>query len=86
MEIMDQIAVLLRNHIAPEHLQIINESHKHAGHMEAGEGGDTHFRIKIAGGALAGQSRVAQHRMIYAALSELMNNPIHALAIEIEQS
>lgn len=86
MEISQQIEALLKQKLQIENLQVINESHLHAGHTEAGGGGDTHFRLKVGGGALARQSRVAQHRMIYAALGALINNPIHALAIEIEQS
>jgi BolA family transcriptional regulator, general stress-responsive regulator len=83
MEIMNRIEVLLREKLAIEHLQIIDESYQHAGHMEAGAAQHTHFRLKIASSDLGGISRVAQHRAIYSALAPLINNPIHALAIEI---
>ncbi len=64
-------------------LEIVNESALHAGHTEAGGGGNTHFRIRIGSGALSGLSKVAQHRSIYKAVAALMPTPIHALAIEV---
>lgn len=72
---------------APVHLAIENESHKHAHHREMQNGGpsvrpgETHFRVKIVAQAFSGKSRVERHRLIYATLAEVMNNPVHALAI-----
>jgi len=67
--------------LAPLRLELSDESARHAGHAGARPGGDTHWRLLIASAAFAGQPTLARHRMIYAALGELMNNPIHALAI-----
>ena len=65
---------------ALQSLQVINESHLHAGHAGAGEG--SHFRVQIVGDCMAGLSRVARHRLVYDALRLVIPQGIHALAIE----
>lgn len=67
--------------LAPARLDLVDESAQHAGHAGAAPGGDTHWRLTIVSAAFAGKPTVARHRMVYAALGELMQNPIHALAI-----
>ena len=70
--------------LAPTHLQVIDESADHAGHMGAdGTGSGTHFRVRIASPAFAGKRRVAQHRLVYDALQDFLARGLHALAIEI---
>ena len=59
----------------------MDESAKHAGHAGAAPGGNTHWKLTIVSAAFAGKPTVARHRMVYQALGELMQNPIHALAI-----
>ena len=81
--IKDVIEARLKEALRPEYCEIIDESALHAGHAGAKPGGETHFRVKIASPALAGLSRVAAHQRIYTLVGELMNNPVHALAIEI---
>ena len=72
---------VLRAALAPlQHLEVINESHLHAGHAGAGEG--SHFRVKIVAAQLAGMSRVARHRLVYDALRDVIPQGVHALAIE----
>ncbi len=65
----------------PVQLDIIDESHKHAGHAGAREGGG-HYVLNIASARFAGCNTVARHRMIYSALGELMKREIHALTIQ----
>lgn len=65
----------------PLELQVDDESHLHAGHAGAA-GGASHFRIRIVAEAFRGKLPVARHRMIYAALGDLMKSEIHALAID----
>jgi BolA protein len=67
--------------LAPETLEIEDESHRHAGHAGARDGRG-HFRVRIVSDAFAGQSALARHRAIYAALGDLMQTDIHALAID----
>ena len=74
----------IRNRLAalsPTRLELIDESAKHAGHAGARPGGNTHWKLTIVSAAFAGSSTVARHRMIYEALGELMQDPIHALSI-----
>ena len=67
--------------LEPLELELVDESVQHAGHAGARPGGNTHWRLTIVSTRFAGQSTVARHRMVYQALGELMQNPIHALAI-----
>jgi BolA protein len=69
---------------APERLEVINESHLHAGHQGgAMDGtGETHFRVRIVSAAFDGMARLARHRAVNAALAEELATGVHALAIE----
>lgn len=67
--------------LAPARLELLDESAQHAGHAGAAPGGNTHWRLTIVSAAFTGKPVVARHRMIYQALGELMQHPIHALAI-----
>ena len=64
----------------PEQLEIIDESHKHAGHTGARDGGG-HFVVRIVSTHFAGKSTMARHRMIYSAMGDLMKREIHALTL-----
>lgn len=80
----EALAATLNAALAPEHLQVIDESAAHAGHAGAnGLGYGTHFRVRIGGAAFAGRARVAQHRLVYDALRPFTDAGLHALAIEI---
>ncbi len=67
--------------LAPASLELFDESAQHAGHTGAAPGGNTHWRLTIVSAAFEGKPTVARHRMIYQALGELMQQPIHALSI-----
>jgi BolA family transcriptional regulator, general stress-responsive regulator len=67
--------------LQPERLELVDESEAHRGHAGYREGGNTHWRLTIIAPAFAGKPTVARHRMVYQALGELMQHPIHALAI-----
>ena len=67
--------------LAPQALEIRDDSAQHAGHAGARDGGG-HFSLEIESEAFRGKTRVARHRQIYAAVSHLMGSTIHALAIE----
>ncbi len=75
-------AALLRERLAalsPQSLVIDDESHLHAGHAGAKEGG--HYKITIVATAFAGHNTVKRHRMIHTAVGDLMRGRIHALSI-----
>lgn len=67
--------------LQPVTLDVIDDSHKHAGH-EGARDGRGHFTVRIVSPVFAGKAPLARHRAIYAALSEMMQTDIHALAIE----
>ena len=66
----------------PTQLDVINESHLHAGHRSSPGTGDSHFRVRIVSPKFAGLSRVARQRLVNQALADLIGRPIHALAME----
>jgi len=67
--------------LQPERIELVDESEAHRGHAGYREGGNTHWRLTIVAPAFAGKPTVARHRMVYQALGDLMQHPIHALAI-----
>ena len=67
--------------LQPVTLDVIDDSHKHAGH-EGARDGRGHFTVRIVSPVFAGKAPLARHRGIYAALAEMMQTDIHALAIE----
>jgi len=75
-----QIEAALRSALAPLALEVIDDSHLHAGHAGAREG--RHFTVRLVSAAFNGRSRVARHRLVYDALQQLILAGIHALAIE----
>lgn len=84
MRIEDKIRASLIAAFAPERLDVVNESHKHAGHSGDDGSGESHFRVVIRAPAFAGQSRLARHRAVHAALGSEIIGRIHALALEID--
>jgi BolA protein len=84
----DRIQETLLAAFAPQVLNVIDESHKHAGHMgHAGGadpgGGETHFRVQIVSTDFAGKSRIERHRSVHLALAGEFNGGVHALALEL---
>jgi BolA protein len=72
---------LLMARFSPRELEVEDESHLHAGHAGAADGRG-HFRIRIVAEAFRGVTPVARHRLVYAAVDEMLKHDIHALAIE----
>lgn len=66
----------------PDLLEIINESHRHAGHSGDDGSGESHFRVVIRASGLAPLTRVARHRAVHAALGDL-NTRVHAIALDL---
>lgn len=76
-----RIRELLTAALAPHSLEVNDDSHKHAGHAGA-RGGQGHFSVDIVSAAFAGRLPLARHRLVYAALGEMMQGDIHALSIK----
>ena len=79
----DTITDKLARAFTPAHLEVIDESQQHHGHSGWREGGETHFRVRIATRHLEGKSRVAQHRAVMDILEAELKASVHALAIEV---
>jgi BolA protein len=74
----------LAEKLNPTVVEVVDESAAHTGHAGAnGTGFGTHFRVRIASPLFTGRSRVAQHRLVYDALQEFIDQGVHALAIEV---
>ncbi len=82
MSIESELIARLTITFSPTRLEVVNESHKHAGHGGDDGSGESHFAVLIRAEALAGLSRVARHRAVHAALGDL-NHRVHALALDI---
>jgi BolA protein len=83
MSATDTITAKLTEKFAPVFLDVIDESMLHHGHAGWREGGETHFRVRIATRHFDGLSRVAQHRAVMETLDAELKDRVHALAIEV---
>ena len=81
MRTADIITEKLTSAFSPQSLDVVDESHLHAGHAGSREGGQTHYRVYIVSNAFEGKSRVDRHRMINTALAAELAGSVHALAI-----
>ena len=81
MRTADIITEKLTSAFSPQSLEVVDESHLHAGHAGSREGGQTHYRVYIVSNAFEGKSRVDRHRMINVALAAELAGSVHALAI-----
>jgi BolA protein len=66
----------------PIRLDVVNESHLHAGHRSSPGTGESHFSVLLVAEKFAGKSRVERHRMVNDVLGEHLKNGVHALAIK----
>ena len=81
MTVEDTIRAKLTTALRPSRLEVVDESHLHAGHASAPAGGGSHFRVTIVAEDFEGAARVARQRLVYGALAEELAGPVHALAI-----
>ncbi len=87
MTMHERIEARLTAGLEPQQLDVIDESHQHAGHAgnrpgHAPAGGETHYRVKIVSPKFEGLSRVARHRLVYALLEPEFAGRLHALAVD----
>ena len=78
-----RMRALLEAALAPVCLDIVDDSHRHAGHAGS-RGGQGHFSVAIVSAAFEGKFPAARHRLVYAALGELLQTDIHALSIQAQ--
>lgn len=82
MSVSDEITERITRAFSPAELEVINESHRHAGHGGDDGSGESHFRLRIRAPALAAMSRVERHRAVHAALGDL-NTRVHAIGLDL---
>ncbi len=77
-----RIHELLAAGLATDSIEIVDESHLHAGHAGAASGGG-HYRIRVVSARFEGVNKVGRHRLVYDCLREMMQKDIHALAMTL---
>lgn len=83
MGLAQQIRGALEGAFSPTELEVINESHLHAGHAGDDGTGESHWKVVIAADALGDMSRLARHRAVHAALGPQIIGQLHALTLDI---
>ncbi len=84
MTVSEAIERKLTAAFAPFSLVIVDESHRHAGHVGARPEGETHFRVEIVSAAFEGKSRIERQRMVYDLLRDELAGPVHALSVSAQ--
>lgn len=79
-ERVEAISQRLQTTFNPSEFELIDDSHKHAGHASAGGAG--HYTVRIRSSAFNGKSSLQKHRLVFKALDDLMTTEIHALVID----
>ena len=77
-----EIIEAIKKQLNPKSLDVINESHLHAGHSGDDGSGESHWKIVLDAPDLAGKSRIARHRAVHAALGADIIGRLHALSID----
>jgi BolA family transcriptional regulator, general stress-responsive regulator len=81
MTVAETIRRKLTERLAPIRLDIVDESHRHAGHAGARPEGETHFAVTVVAAAFAGLNRVARQRLVYGILADELATRVHALSL-----
>lgn len=82
MSMKDTITNKLTAALSPTFIDVIDDSHRHAGHAGNTQDGESHFDVIVVSDRFEGQNRVQRQREVYAILSEEMKTRIHALALK----
>lgn len=82
MNLESQMRQKLMISLQPTRLDVVNESHLHAGHRSSPGTGESHFRLLIVSEAFSGKSRVERHRLVNHLLSDELRSGLHALTIK----
>ena len=83
MATADTIAQKLKDALSPQHIEVEDVSHHHAGHAGWRDGGGTHFTVTIKAASFAGKSRMQRHRLINSILADELAGDIHALELHL---
>ncbi len=78
-----RLEAALRTRFDPTHIEVVDDSSRHAGHAGAAPGGETHYSVTVVSAAFTGLSRVARSRAVYETLSGELQAGLHALALNL---
>ncbi|WOI52492.1 BolA family protein [Parvularcula sp. LCG005] len=82
MAVAQRIREKLEQGLSPQSVEIVDQSHLHAGHSGAPDGGESHFRVRIVSAAFDGLSRVDRQRRVNELLADELAGPVHALSLQ----
>jgi BolA protein len=83
----ERIRQILVERFSPDHLELVDESAKHAGHVRrtgVPAGGETHYRLLLVSEAFCGQPRVARSRIVHESLEEEFRTGLHAISLALK--
>lgn len=83
MSVQQRIEQKLTDAFAPITLEVVNESHRHAGHAGSPGTGESHFAVTMTSATFEGLSRVDRQRRVYAVLADELAGPVHALSLTL---
>ena len=69
--------------LKPIHFELVNESHKHAGHMGDDGSGETHYKLIVVSDSFEGLSRIDRQRQVNSVLCDAFGRGLHALALRL---
>lgn len=79
MQVQERVHAKIIQAFSPDYIELLNESYKH----NVPKGSETHFKLTLVSKNFQGISKVKRHQLVYAALADDMQNPIHALALHL---
>jgi BolA protein len=79
----DRLQAAIAARLAPARIEVVDESHLHAGHSGAAPGGETHYSVLVVSPVFQGLNRVARHRLVNAAAADEFATGLHALALTL---
>lgn len=80
----DRIRAAIETAFAPATVEVLDESHRHAGHAGARPEGETHYRVRAVAAAFAGMTRVARSRAVHELLAGEFQSGLHALSLSLQ--
>lgn len=83
MSVEIEIRRKLQETFSPDLLEVVNDSHRHAGHAGSPGTGDSHFNVAMVSSVFEGLNRVDRQRRVYECLADELKGPVHALALKL---
>ncbi|MEM7679841.1 MAG: BolA family protein [Pseudomonadota bacterium] len=82
MSISKEIEDIIQEKFAPEHFELVNQSHLHEGHAGHDGSGESHFKLMVVSSVFESHNRVQRHRLVNSVLNDLFSRGLHALSVK----